>query len=153
MPTLCPNLMVPREMPTSLRRWLVFNIVGALGFLMQLAALSLFIGWFHWGYLWATALAVETAVIHNFIWHERWTWADRSDPGWDGALRRFLRFNLTNGAVSIVGNVIFMRLFLTTLPIHYLTANALSIVICAVLNFMASDRLVFRRQSTGQPGP
>jgi hypothetical protein len=22
-------------------------------------------------------LAVETALLHNFVWHERWTWADR----------------------------------------------------------------------------
>ena len=143
--------MAPREMPASLRRWLVFNIVGALGFLVQLAALALFIGRLHWWYLPATALAVEAAVVHNFIWHERWTWADRSDPGWSGALRRFLRFNLTNGAVSIVGNIFFMSLFLNTLTVHYLTANALSIVVCAVLNFIASDRFVFRSQSAGRP--
>jgi putative flippase GtrA len=31
----------------------------------------------HFPYLAATALAVEAAVVHNFFWHERFTWADR----------------------------------------------------------------------------
>ena len=147
MPILSPNSMAPREMPASLRRWLVFNVVGALGFVVQLAALALYMGVLQWGYLPATALAVETAVVHNFIWHERWTWADRSAPCQLGALRRFLRFNLTNGALSIVGNLVFMRLFLDTLPVHYLIANTLSIAACTVLNFIASDRLVFRSRT------
>jgi putative flippase GtrA len=37
-----------------------------------------------------------------------------------------------------------MRLFMGTLPINYLEANVMAIAICAVLNFIASDRLVFR---------
>jgi putative flippase GtrA len=131
-------------MSPSLRRWIVFNSVGALGFAVQLAALTLLMGVLQWGYVPATALAVEMAVIHNFFWHERWTWADRADPGRLRIARRFLRFNLTNGAVSIAGNLILMRLFLHTFALHYLVANTLSIVVCAVLNFIASDRFVFR---------
>jgi alkanesulfonate monooxygenase SsuD/methylene tetrahydromethanopterin reductase-like flavin-dependent oxidoreductase (luciferase family) len=65
-------------MPTTLHRWLVFNFVGVLGFLVQLAALVLLMGRFRWGFGPATVLAVEAAVVHNFFWHERWTWADRA---------------------------------------------------------------------------
>lgn len=139
------------QMPTSLRRWLIFNSVGALGFLVQIAALALLMGRLRWGYVPATALAVETAVIHNFWWHERWTWADRPDSGWAGILRRFVRFNLTNGAISIVGNIIFMRLFLDNLPVNYAAANSLAIITCSVLTFFVSDRLVFKGGSAG-PG-
>lgn len=151
-PAFCTMNTPPREMPASLRRWLVFNMVGALGFAVQLAALTFFMSILRWGFLPSTALAVEVAVVHNFIWHERWTWADRTNPGWMNAFRRFLRFNLTNGALSIVGNIIFMSLFLNTLPIHYLTANTLSIAACAVLNFVASDRYVFRNRMRGCAG-
>lgn len=132
-----------REMPASLRRWLVFNAVGAMGFLVQLGTLALLMGWLGWNYVPATALAVEAAVIHNFFWHEHWTWADRGDPGWTGACRRFLNFNLTNGVLSIVGNLIFMRVFLDTLLINYIAANSLAIVVCAILNYVISDRWVF----------
>jgi putative flippase GtrA len=138
-----------REMPVSLRRWVVFNSVGALGFLVQLAMLALLMGGFHWHYVPATALAVEAAVVHNFLWHERWTWADRTDSSWSGICRRFMRFSLTNGVVSIVGNLVFMRLFLDTFLINYLAANTMAIVACSILNFIASDRLVFRSASTG----
>ncbi len=44
------------------------------------AALTLLLGPH---YLVATALAVEMAVLHNFFWHRRWTWADRRDPEHD----------------------------------------------------------------------
>jgi putative flippase GtrA len=141
---LCQNTIPVGEMPSSLRRWIVFNGVGALGFVVQLAALTLLLGVLKWGYVPATTLAVEIAVIHNFFWHERWTWADRVDPGWLRIARRFLRFNLSNGALSIVGNLILMRLFLHTFALHYLVANTLSIAVCAILNFIASDRFVFR---------
>jgi len=142
--SLCKTSMAAREMPLLLRRWLVFNAVGALGFVVQLATLALLTIWLRWGVMPATALAVETAVVHNFFWHEHWTWADRADPGWKGACWRFVRFNLTNGALSIVGNLIFMRIFLDTLPVNYLAANTLSIAACSILTFIASDRLVFR---------
>lgn len=141
------NRVAGGRMPVSLRRWVVFNVVGAFGFAVQLAILALLVSGLRWGYLAATALAVEGAVIHNFIWHERWTWADRPDPGWVSCLRRFVHFSLTNGAISLAGNLFFMRLFMGTLPVNYLEANILAIAVCAVLNFIASDRLVFRRRS------
>jgi len=131
-------------MPVALRRWIVFNIVGGFGFLVQLAMLAWLVSGCGIGYLPATAMAVETAVIHNFIWHERWTWADRAESDRLGRLHRFLRFNLTNGGISIVGNLILMWLFMGILPVNYLAANTLAIAVCAMLNFIASDRLVFR---------
>jgi putative flippase GtrA len=140
----CRTLGSGREMPISLRRLMVFNVVGAFGFAVQLAALALLVSGLKCGYLAATALAVEAAVIHNFFWHEHWTWADRPDPGWTHSLRRFIHFNLTNGAISIVGNLICMRVFMGTLPVNYLEANIMAIAVCAVFNFIASDRLVFR---------
>ena len=59
------------------RRWLKFNSVGAIGIGVQLSVLTLLAGHLGLNYLLATALAVETAVLHNFVWHEKWTWADR----------------------------------------------------------------------------
>ncbi len=144
MDALCKSAPVSSGMPGSLRRWLVFNAVGGLGFVVQLGVLAFLMGWCGWGYVPATALAVEAAVAHNFVWHEMWTWADRRQAGRFAVLWRFLRFNLTNGLVSVAGNLLFMRVFLHTLPVHYLTANTLAIALCAIINFSASDRLVFR---------
>ena len=58
-------------------RWMKFNIVGWIGIGVQLGVLTALKSGLHLNYLWATALAVEAAVIHNYFWHQRFTWADR----------------------------------------------------------------------------
>ena len=94
-------------------RAIKFNAVGAMGVLVQMAALAALRGGLHLHYLVATALAVEIAVLHNFVWHERWTWRDRQGPG---VANRLLRFNLGNGLVSLVVNLGLMRLLVGQTP-------------------------------------
>jgi putative flippase GtrA len=130
-------------MMTTMRRWVIFNWVGVLGFLVQIAALNGFIRFLGMGHRMATILAVQIAVIHNFCWHQRWTWADRRGTGRAPVWRRFLMFNLTNGLFSVVGNVAFMELFLAVAPIDYTAANILAVAACSIVNYGLSDRLVF----------
>jgi putative flippase GtrA len=61
----------------TLVRWCKFNLVGAVGICVQFGVLFFLKSELHFPYLAATALAVEAAVVHNFFWHERFTWADR----------------------------------------------------------------------------
>jgi len=124
---------------SSFIRWLKFNLVGAVGIGIQLFALFLLKTALGLNYLLATGLAVETAVLHNFLWHERFTWADRKA---EDRIARFLKFNLTTGAFSITGNVLFTRLWVEA-GVAYLAANAMSIAFCSVINFFLNDRLVF----------
>ena len=124
-----------------LRHWLRFNAVGAIGIVVQLAALAILKSLLHLEYLLATALAVEVAVLHNFIWHQRWTWADRAGTR---AAARLVRFNLGTGAVSIAANLLFMRLLVGQLHMQYLLANMSSIAAASLANFLLSDLLVFR---------
>jgi putative flippase GtrA len=99
----------------------------------------------------ATALAVETAVIHNFLWHERFTWKDRPAVSLTQSLTRLARFNSTNGAVSIFGNLAIMRFLAVELRMNYLLASLIAITVCSLANFLLSDRLVFERDPLG-PG-
>ena len=98
-------------------------------------------------YLLATALAVEAAVLHNFFWHERFTWADRRTAA---SLARLVKFNLSTGGLSIVGNVLAMKLLVEVAGIEYLLANLLSIAACSVLNFLVADRGIFVLNSAGR---
>ncbi len=127
-----------------LRRWATFNLVGIMGVGVQIMTLVMLRGWFHMDYLIATALAVEAAILHNFVWHERWTWVDRTTNHDSSRLARLLRFNLTIGVLSIGENLLFMELLVGRLEVHYLVANLITIASCSILNFVASDRLVFR---------
>lgn len=85
-------------------------MVGAGGVIVQTVTLGVLlrVGGMH--YLVATALAVEASVLNNFVWHRRWTWADR--PGSRAALV-LLRFNATNGAMSLIGNLALMFLLVS----------------------------------------
>ncbi len=183
-----------QQAPTStLVRWCKFNLVGGIGIIVQFVALFLLKSVLHFNYLAATAIAVEAAVVHNFVWHEQFTWVDRVQPSWrtvaprpSGAeqspekrgfgwrsafsaaikplfswrasapavlrsrygpsFRRFLRFNLTNGAVSILGNLALMKVMVGQGHMNYLLANAIAITLCSLANFLVSDTWVFERE-------
>jgi len=141
--------------PSTLLRWCKFNLVGGMGIVVQFAALFLLKRVLHFDYLAATAIAVEAAVVHNFVWHEQFTWADRttsdrtiSDRGisWRGSLLRLLRFNLTTGAVSILGNLALMKVMVGQGHMNYLLANAIAIALCSLANFLVSEAWVFQRE-------
>ena len=120
-----------------------FNTVGLLGMAFQLLALGILKGGLGLNYLAATVIAVESAVLHNFVWHERWTWLERTRRNASGVLGRLFRFHMANGLISILGNLALMWLLVSRLHLHYLLANVTAIGACAILNFLASDRLVF----------
>lgn len=130
-------------MVRGLRRWLVFNAVGTMGVGVQLAVLLTLTEGLGLNYLVSTVLAVESAILHNFVWHEHWTWRDRS-PGIRGRWTRLAWFNLVTGALSISSNVVFTALYVSTFGVHYAIANLMAIATCSLLTFVASDRLVFR---------
>ena len=58
---------------------------------------------------------------------------------------RLLRFHAGNGAISILGNLALMRLFVGSLHINHYVARALAIALCSVMNFAASEWFVFRK--------
>jgi putative flippase GtrA len=131
------------QVKPSLLRWLKFNLVGGIGIGVQLTALATFRSVFHLDYLLATALAVESAVIHNFLWHERFTWVDRPPERLNQSLSRFAKFNVSNGLVSLVGNLVIMRALVGGLEANYMGANLLAVAACSIVNYLLSDRFVF----------
>ena len=128
-------------------RWLKFNAVGGMGVLVQLAALAVLVSAARVPYLAATGLAVELAVLHNFAWHERFTWKDRASVTRRESLARLLKFNLTTGAISIGGNLVVMRVLVGALGWPYLAANAAAIGVLSLANFAVSHGYVFRRRN------
>jgi putative flippase GtrA len=58
---------------------------------------------------------------------------------------RLAKFNLTTGAVSILGNLLAMRWLVGELHLPYLIANGISIALCALANFLIAEIFVFRR--------
>lgn len=127
-----------------LHRWAAFNAVGAAGLVVQVGALALLVHALRMHYLPATAIAVEAAVLHNFYWHQAWTWRDRPPGSWRVTAARFGRFQLLNGGISVGGNLVTMALLTGTLGMDPVVANAVAIAICSLINFAASESLVFK---------
>ena len=125
-------------------RFLRYNLVGGLGLCVKFGALIALSEIAHLNYLWATALAVEAAVLHNFTWHIRWTYRDRSAGlSLREVLVRLLRFHLANGAVGMLVNLLVMRLLVERAGLHYLPSNAVATVIAGTVNFLLSEFFVF----------
>ncbi len=124
-------------------RWVRFNGVGAIGVAVQLITLALLTRVADLPVALATLLAVEAAILHNFAWHQRWTWRNRPAADSRELLQRLLRFHALNGTVSLVGNLA-ITTALVRVGLDPLPANAVAILTCSTVNFFASDRLVFR---------
>jgi putative flippase GtrA len=127
-------------------RWGKFNAVGAMGAVVQLAALASINRLWPGHYLWATAAAIEITLVHNFVWHLRWTWCERSGHqrvGRESTAVQCWRFHLSNGLVSMLGNLALMRLLVEAVHLPVLAANAVAIVTCSLINFCLADLWVF----------
>jgi putative flippase GtrA len=119
-------------------RFARFNVVGLLGFGVQLAVLLL-LERAGWPVVLATIVAVEAAVLHNFVWHEWWTW---SDVRAGSRTSRLIRFHAANGLISLAGNAV-ITTALTQAGAPVALANGMAVGTCAIANFAAAHLLVF----------
>lgn len=133
---------------SALVRWAKFNVVGAMGMVVQLAALALLNRWMRGHYLIASAAALEITLLHNFVWHVLYTWRDRREGGsW---VRRMLRFHLSNGVVSMLGNLVLMRLLVREAGLPVIGSNAIAILCCSIANYFLGDRWAFAAVTSGE---
>jgi len=127
-----------------MRRFLKFNAASALGIGVQLGVLWLLTHRLAMDAVAATPPAVLAAIAHNFMWHWRWTWADRAIPRAD-APAAFARFAAANGAVSLAGNLAVMAVLVRGAGLPPLVANVAAIAACGLINYGLGDAIVFRR--------
>ena len=94
-------------------------------------------------YLLTSTFAVEFTLLHNFVWHLHYTWPEASEHSTRDALAQLLRFHLSNGLVSLIGNIALMRIFVRAAHMPVLFANALAIACCGLGNFLFAQHWVF----------
>jgi putative flippase GtrA len=131
-------------------RWAKFNVVGAMGIPVQLTALALFNKHAPGHYLYATAAAIELTLLHNFTWHLHYTWRDRGDHS--SLLTQLARFHLSNGLVSMLGNLALMRLLVHAAHLPLLASNGIAILCCSLINFTLGNCWAFAQQETRTSG-
>jgi putative flippase GtrA len=129
-----------------LRRPIAFLAVASGGFLIQTATVALLARGTRVPPELATALGVELAVVHNFWWHDWWTWADRS-RGAEPRCARFVTYQLATGITSLTGNLLVVAIAVRALAFGPTVANVIAVAIMSVANYLVADRWVFARHA------
>lgn len=121
-------------------------LVGGLGVLVHLACLRLLVEVARLGPVAANLIAGQVAVLSNFAWNDRWTFADRRRRGLAALGRRYARFALGSvlgvavvqtGAIWL-GQELFGRA-------GYLLYWGVGTALLFLWNYALSSRLVWRR--------
>jgi len=122
-------------------RFARFNLVSGLGIGVELLTVAALAHGLGVDPVPATGVGVATAVLHNFIWHMRWTWRDRIGPG-VSRWAALLRFAGGNGAVSLLGSMLLMP-FLLGAGLSVTPANLAAIAACGLANYWIGGRVCF----------
>jgi len=118
---------------------LKFAAVGGLGAVVNTAALYVLHVWVGLPLVAATALAVEIAVVHNYLLNDRWTFAVRIL-----SLRRFVKFNAS--VLAGLGINVLLVWALAHEGMHFLMANAFGMAAAFAVNFGSSAGWVWGRR-------
>ena len=135
----------------AIRRILRYNAVSVFGLPLKFAILTALVELTGAGYLVATAVAVETVILHNFVWHLRWTWRERNAElsGRQIAIR-FAKFQFGSGALALLANLLMMRWLVNGMRLHYLPANLAATVVAGTANFLLAEFFVFLGPPNGK---
>lgn len=128
------------------RRVRKYFTVGFLGLVINFSGLWFLVEVFNWHPALANLVSAELAVISNFYWNNRWTYADRKHQSLTRFFWKLFQFNLTSAiGVSIIQSgaiysltTFFGRRFYI---FHWLLATSLLVV----YNFTVYSKVIWRR--------
>jgi len=93
----------------------------------------------------ASVLAIEIAILHNFIWLRYWAWSDRKAEGVRPPFFKQLAiYNLATGAVDLTANVSILWLLATFAGVQYLIANIIGMILGPFIKFWINEKLIFK---------
>lgn len=141
-------MMPRRELLDVLFRGTKFNLVGWMGMLVNSGCLYLFKGILGIPLIPASMMAIEIAIIHNFIWHRYWTWKDRNGNSNQSFLRQLLTYNLITGLVDLLVNVSVLWLLTTAFGVYYLISNIAGMIAGPFIKFWLNEKIVFKKRWT-----
>ena len=93
----------------------------------------------------ATLLGIEAAILHNFAWHDRWTWQDR--PRREPRALRLARYNGAMATTSLALGAAVSWVVLEGAGAGIVVANVAAVAAGSLANYYASDRFLFRGAS------
>ncbi len=120
------------------RRFYSFCLVGALGVVVNMLALTIALQLFPAAKIAASVTASFIAMVHNFLWNEGLTWKTRQQTGIKPRTAQFIKFVLVSG-FGIGLTAVFVRIFLGLgLSIYF--GQLTGIIAATYWNFTVNDK-------------
>jgi dolichol-phosphate mannosyltransferase len=141
--------------PTGFGRFVRYCLVGGTGVAVNMGVLWWLKDSGALGTLRAGAVAVEAAILNNFLWNELWTFRDRAAarPQLHRRLARLAHFNLVCAA-GAGWHLLLLWLLAIQGGWNYLAANAVAIVVVTGWNYGLNTAWTWtRREAPAAGGP
>jgi dolichol-phosphate mannosyltransferase len=124
-----------------------FALVGLLGTLVNLALMALLVEVFSTLHVYASCIATEVSIIHNFLLNNSWTFSSRHHA--DSRLKRFWHFNLLSiGTLSV--NVLVATYFISQGQ-PYIPAQGIGIIAAFGINYLINNHVIFAGSKASIP--
>ena len=134
-------------------RALKFNIVGWMGMPVNMGMLYLLKDVAGFPLILASVIAIETAIVHNYIWHRHWTWAHRNRGERPPFFKQLIAYNVATGLVDLVVNVSVLWVLTTFFGVYYLISNAAGMILGPLIKFWLNEKVIFRKKSKMKTAP
>lgn len=129
-------------------KFIKFNVVGLSGVLVN-EGLLLALVYEGVYYLSADAVAIEAAILSNFLLNDYWTFRDRRHGH---IVVRLLKFNSLM-VVGLVVNLAILYAFTTYVGVNYAVSNLLGIAVAFLLRYWLSVRFTWIKKEEASTSP
>jgi len=141
------HLLRLRLSALPVNRFIRFAVVGFSGAIVDMGLLFLLSDptMLGWGLTRSKLIAVEVAILNNFLWNDTWTFRDLSakQRGWRQRLRRLGKFQLICLAGAAI-NTTLLNIQFNLLGMNRYVANAIAILTVTAWNFWLNLKLSWR---------
>jgi dolichol-phosphate mannosyltransferase len=124
-------------------RLVKFGIVGTSGVIVNQCVLVLATKYID--YRIGSLIAIETAIVSNFLLNYHWTWNDRKLEAIKDKTTAFIKFNLTSFTTAFLVNWTILVYLTEIVHVKYWTANLAGILVAAAINFCIGNFWVFKK--------
>jgi putative flippase GtrA len=121
-------------------KFLQFGLVGLSGFVIDFALTWLCKEKLKWNKFVANSIGFTVAVVNNFYWNKKWTFASSDQTIWTSQFIKFVVFSL----IGLLINNLLLHLFNDKLHVRFYVAKFFAIVCVFVWNFGTNYFFNFR---------
>jgi putative flippase GtrA len=135
---LARRIHLGTRQPANWLQLFKFGVVGASGYVINIAVFALLTQALELHHILAALLAFCVAVTNNFLWNRHWTF----DAGEGHAGFQAARF-FTVSVIALGVNLIVLELLVSTLGVAEVPAQALAVGIATPVNFVGNKLWTF----------